>query len=407
MGATDRPAAEHQVFLDTRYFASLDGLRCLSIVAVIWHHAAGHLPGYFGGGYLAVKLFFVISGFLITTLLLREKEKYGKVSLPDFYLRRTLRIFPLYYAVLALYLVVVLLTPARTSADQQARAGFLHNLPYFATYTSNWFVELTSGPRVIFYFAWSLATEEQFYLLWPCVVALGKNWRLPVFVAVALGAAGMAKELLLPGGASPTGGVLIRIGTSIAPSICLGCLLGYCLHYRRGYRIAFRVLGPAWSAPAALAALAVTAAIPGTPIFGIQLVMVWLVGACCIRPHHLLSPWLGNPVVRYVGTISYGMYLLHMLALNVARRVVPAPQCGPVATFLAALALTIVAAALAYRFYELPFLKLKQRFSRTRVSNGHDNPIRTRRPLLAPRRHDCSPHDHPRRGIHRRAPAPG
>jgi peptidoglycan/LPS O-acetylase OafA/YrhL len=368
MGATDRPAREHQAFLDTRYFASLDGLRCLSIVAVIWHHTAGILPGYFHRGHLGVELFFVISGFLITTLLLREKERYGRVSLRDFYLRRTLRIFPLYYAVLALYLVVLLLTPARTPADQQARAGFLHNLPYFATYTSNWFVELTSGPRVIFYFAWSLATEEQFYLLWPWVVALGKSWRLPVFAAVVLGAAGLAKELLLPGGVSPAGGVALRIVTSIAPPICLGCLLGYGLHYRRGYRAAFRVFGLAWSAPVALAALVVSVTVPRIPSFGIQLLMVWLVGASCIRGRHLLYHVLANPVVRYVGTISYGMYLLHMLALNVARRAFPIQEFSPVTTFVVALALTVVAAGLAYRFYELPFLRLKQRFSTARAS---------------------------------------
>jgi peptidoglycan/LPS O-acetylase OafA/YrhL len=354
-------SGEHQAFLDTRYFASLDGLRCLSIVAVIWHHTAGGLPGYFHRGHLGVELFFAISGFLITTLLLREKAKYGRVSLPGFYLRRTLRIFPLYYAVLALYVVLVLLMRPGTAADQQARAGFLHNLPYFATYTSNWFVDLGSGPRVIFYFAWSLATEEQFYLLWPWVVALGKNWRLPVFAALALAAAG----LVSPGIAIPglVGGLAVRIVTSIAPPICLGCVLGYGLHYRRGFRAAFRVLGPAWSAPAALAALAVAAAVPATPNFVMHLLMVWLVGACCIRRRHLLSPLLGNPVVRYVGGVSYGMYLLHMLALNVARRVVPAQQFSPVTTFLATLALTVVAAGLAYRFYELPFLRLKQRFA--------------------------------------------
>jgi peptidoglycan/LPS O-acetylase OafA/YrhL len=90
----------YERFREIKIFNSLDGLRCLSIVAVVWHHVAGHwLSGVhlMSVGYLGVDFFFVISGFLITTLLLREKEKYGRISLKNFYMRRSLRIFPLYY----------------------------------------------------------------------------------------------------------------------------------------------------------------------------------------------------------------------------------------------------------------------------------------------------------------------
>ena len=119
-------------FLQTSYFPSLDGLLAVSIVAVVWHHAAGHRQGILGRGFLGVEHFFAISGFLITTLLLRERERTGTISLPSFYVRRTLRIFPLYYAVLALYVGLVALTAATTPAGAQ----FFANLPAFATYTS-------------------------------------------------------------------------------------------------------------------------------------------------------------------------------------------------------------------------------------------------------------------------------
>lgn len=156
----------HERFRSTRFFASLDGLRCLSILAVIWHHTAGHSfdLALSRRGHHGVTLFFAISGFLITTLLLREKQRLGDISLRKFYMRRSLRIFPLYYTVLLIYIALVAAMERGTHAGRE----FWGNLPAYATYTSNWFVDL-KGERVIFYFAWSLATEEQFYLVWPWV----------------------------------------------------------------------------------------------------------------------------------------------------------------------------------------------------------------------------------------------
>src|SRR5882672_6045500 len=100
------PAVDRgSLFQKAKYFPLLDGLRAVSIVGVVWHHAGGalHFSGPLSRGYHGVSLFFVISGFLITTLLLRERSRTGAISLRKFYLRRALRIFPLYYAVLALY----------------------------------------------------------------------------------------------------------------------------------------------------------------------------------------------------------------------------------------------------------------------------------------------------------------
>ncbi len=163
----------HKRFRETPVFGSLDGLRCLSILAVIWHHTGGHSFDITlsGQGRHGVTLFFAISGFLITTLLLREQDKLGYFSLRKFYARRSLRIFPLYYSVLLLYIVGVLITDQGEDYERQ----FWSNLPAFATYTTNWFVALDSD-RVIFYFAWSLATEEQFYLTWPWIQKYLRSW---------------------------------------------------------------------------------------------------------------------------------------------------------------------------------------------------------------------------------------
>src|SRR4051812_26046578 len=93
-------AARHAAYLGTAHFASLDGLRFLSIAPVVWHHCtSGPLPGVLGKGPIGVELFFAISGFLITTRLIREQRARGAVAIGQFYTRRALRIFPLYYAV--------------------------------------------------------------------------------------------------------------------------------------------------------------------------------------------------------------------------------------------------------------------------------------------------------------------
>src|SRR6185503_13092808 len=183
-GRLFRLMSGYQAYRSTKFFGSLDGLRALSILAVIWHHCGWQkVPGEWalaGTGYLGVHLFFVISGFLITTLLLREKEDTGRISLRDFYIRRTLRIFPLYYTVIGLYVVTVFLFE-KNPADARE---FFGNLPFFLTYTSNWFVQLEG--RVIFYFAWSLAAEEQFYLVWPTVEKLLGVIAIPAIVGALL-----------------------------------------------------------------------------------------------------------------------------------------------------------------------------------------------------------------------------
>ena len=110
----------YETYRATGFFSSLDGLRCLSILAVIWVHTGIRLEGLrlTYQGHLGVDLFFAISGFLITTLLLREREERGRISLRAFYIRRSLRIFPLYYTVVLLYVIVVWALEPRTPAGQ-------------------------------------------------------------------------------------------------------------------------------------------------------------------------------------------------------------------------------------------------------------------------------------------------
>jgi peptidoglycan/LPS O-acetylase OafA/YrhL len=346
----------HEEFLRTRIFPGLDGLRCLSIVLVVAYHVSGLHAGFLGRGYLGVSLFFAISGFLITSLLLREQEAHGHISLARFYGRRSLRIFPLYYTVLAVYVVLVLFF----EKGAEEKADFFGNLPAFLTYTSNWFVPLETDKRIIFYFAWSLATEEQFYLMWPGVMRLAHRWGAVLFMtgllAISLWAPWAVETGRLDGSL-----LTVRILASFAPPICMGCLAAYALHSPRGFAWMYRVLGHTWVPPLLLVLVLAAVAVDGTPYGLTSVLMTALVVASCIRTHHLLMPVLTLPPLRYVGMISYGVYLLHMIALNLVRRAVPGQ--GFAVYLVLTLALSVLMAGLSYRYFESRFLRLKERLA--------------------------------------------
>lgn len=341
----------HSIFLSQRRFGSLDGLRALSIIAVIWHHTA---PSWANAtlalmGAQGVTLFFAISGFLITTLLLRERDRNGAIDLKAFYLRRTLRIFPLYYGVLLLYILAVTLVE-RNSAEGQA---FFGNLPYFATYTSNIFVPLDG--RVIFYFAWSLAAEEQFYLLWPPILyLLGAVSRafIPLVVVVAACIAGQLVDN--------------KFLSAIPLAIVAGALLASALHTRAGFFALKSVLGRAWSPVILAIALAIALAHTDMANFVVHLLCVALVGSCVVAEKHTLAPLLSMRPVAYIGSISYGMYMLHMLCKNAAVKFLDHfnLHVNGMEIFVVTLAVSILAASLSFKYYESIFLKMKRSHER-------------------------------------------
>ena len=365
----------HRRYLSTKYFPSLDGLRAISILAVVWYHAP-ELRLVWRTGFLGVHLFFVISGFLITTLLLREKSEFGKISLKKFYIRRTLRIFPAYYLTLGLFLVACLTTQELRG---EPFAIYLHNLPSFLTYTSNWFVYpggwAPGGPsaRVIFVAAWSLATEEQFYLFWPWIVALTKRWYTPVIVMLVLIAANEIVKLYAGYSFFLTGYPLpVLIINSVSTAICFGCLAAYTLHRKRSFDVAWRVLGQRWSAPFFMAIMLLVCTIPNDAIlhvfrmFYICVAMMLAVMACSIRGDHALVPLLTNRVARYIGMISYGMYLYHPFGINITDRFFAFSKQWPLLQFFFVAGSTIVLASFSYWIYERFFLRLKARFSALR-----------------------------------------
>lgn len=344
-----------------RRFDSLDGLRAISVLGVVWHHTAAKA---FAGSPLAtmgsegVTLFFAISGFLITTLLLRERDRHGSIDLKAFYVRRTLRIFPIYYITLATYVALVWLMERNSEAGRE----FMANLPYFATYTSNWFVELKD--RTIFYFAWSLAAEEQFYLVWPpLLVLLATRRRGLMFIALAAGLL-VAHQLALT--ASGQWQLALTWSYRFPLAIVLGAGAALLLHDRAAFDRVAPVLGRP-GAPLVMAiALLACLTLPSVPSVLTHAACMLLVVSTCIQRQHVLSTLLAWRPLAYIGAISYGIYLFHMLAAHAAKMVLT--KLGMEAhwsvSFPAAVVASIIVAGISFRWIESRFLALKTRFER-------------------------------------------
>ncbi len=354
---------EYRSYRSRRYFRSLDGIRALSILAVVWHHTSAEegATSIVRLGFLGVDMFFVLSGFLIVTLLLRERERRGDISLKGFYLRRSLRIFPIYYGLLAVLALAFTIKP-----DGKNGPGFFRDLPYLLTYTMNW-VQASSMMGI----AWSLAAEEQFYLIWPPVEKWLSRWAWVVLLGII--AVNQAVNFLmvdnrLAGMISPWH-VPPMFQATFTP-ICLGVALARVLHSPRGFREAARFLSNPGAPVLVLGVLVLDlwiapADIAGWSRLSIQLLMTVFLGSCVIRDRHRLSPVLDNAVMRRIGAVSYGIYLYHLIGMHLSGVLLSRGHLAfPLDVFILTMLLTWGIAEVSYRFYEQPFLRLKDALSR-------------------------------------------
>jgi peptidoglycan/LPS O-acetylase OafA/YrhL len=230
------------------------------------------------------------------------------------------------------------------------------------TYTSNWFVPLDSD-RVIFFFAWSLATEEQFYFFWPWVVKASARPLLPVATMLGLLALHYGAVLAVANGSLAATLLFTRVLLSLSPPICLGAIAAFLVHRPTTFRWIERCIGWRWSAAAALIASLAVLTFDAMPDFVLYAALTWLVVACALRPDDQpLGRLLTNPFVKHVGVVSYGIYLMNELCVNFVRRLLHA-QDGPL-LFVLAMPVCIAAATVSYRFFESPFLRWKDRIAK-------------------------------------------
>jgi peptidoglycan/LPS O-acetylase OafA/YrhL len=298
-------------FRETRYFRALDGLRAVSILLVLTHHSSSRSFSALNGG-LGVAIFFVISGFLITTLALREEASRGSVSLRAFYVRRACRIFPLYYFTLLLYIALVI-----GLNHHGHRALMLTGLPYQLAYLNEFAPRLDVMP---FAHSWSLGVEEKFYLLWPAIAFL--LWR----GRTALRVVGTAALIFVPWALDHTGILPVRVTVYGSPlyypysAILVGCLLALTLHQRRAYEALVRLATP-WPA-FALLVVAVTAH-AGVAHSDLVHFLYPIAVAGAMLPMLLgHAPWVRLLATRpmvHIGIRSYGIYLIHVIVLSIVR----------------------------------------------------------------------------------------
>jgi len=366
MSSAERWAEIRREFLERRHFPSLDGLRTISIIPVVWHHSTPHLyAGLLGRGPIGVDLFFAISGFLITTLLVRERNQLGRIALSAFYARRSLRIFPLYYLVFCLHwLFAVFVRP-----DWEPSRGFMQRWPYYVTYSANWMRAHTSAGPALFVFAWSLCTEEQFYAFWAPVL----RWCRRVSTAALIIGAWLTLDIVLENGLGQgmiaNDGLIFTVVTSFASPIGFGALFALAIHDDTiGPRLV-RLVGGRHSAT--LVGLVVMSLIvaPWAQVPFLHFGLGLLVVCCSVRRDHGLSRLFDNAAARFIGRISYGIYLWHVPVIGAIRTVAPALREQAAVVFGLALPLSIAVAALSYRYIEQPLLAHGAKFRKLR--SGH------------------------------------
>jgi peptidoglycan/LPS O-acetylase OafA/YrhL len=319
------------------YRPALDGVRALAIVPVVSLHAFG-VPR---DGSLGVDIFFVLSGFLITTLLLEERVATGKVSFARFYRRRAARLVPGLVLMLAVYAIVT------HGAHAQALLFGLIYMSKIATVVHADAVPWSLGHL------WSLAQEEQFYLLWPPLLLLLTRARtafLPKALAVLIFAV-MIEKLALTAHGSGIQRIYFAPDTHAEP-ILVGCLFG-ALHSRWSPAAA-----RSWGGPAALA-IVVGSLVASqwiwilSPLSPIRTVFFFVCGFLVLAAAHgdVLVRALGNRVLTFLGRISYSLYLWHVPVLAAAGATAYDHRFG---RSVAAILVAIGVATAAFFFVEQP-----------------------------------------------------
>jgi len=362
--------------------AALDGVRGIAILLVLLHHWGVPLPTgsrLYGpmlmvaeSCWLGVDLFFVLSGFLITGILADTVGTPG--FLKNFYARRFLRIFPLYYGVIA---VLLLLTPV---------AHFVWGamLPMLLLYLQNTGIAVPLDQYRLGYAVnlnpyWSLAVEEQFYLVWPLLVFFLRDVKRLTQIALGLSVAALLLRIVLVHmGVSPW--FVYSFTACRADALLLGGALALLLRSERlGVRSATVRWAPWIGGCAALLLVPIAIQLrglnwQGSPLLltvGLTLIAVASCGVVAWTQRQGSGRMLRNPVLRFFGRYSYGIYMLHLLCFRALYKwieewmlaVITRAQVAAALSWLLAAGVVIGVAVLSFKFYETPFLKLKRHFA--------------------------------------------
>ena len=349
-----------------KHIPALDGMRGISVLAVMFYHLGFFVPEinpYASGGFMGVQLFFVLSGFLITSILLKEIGKTGGINLKNFYWRRTLRLVPAFWAyLLVIYVSVGAILPAAAAAKYD---GYNFAAAFF--YVMNWQFYFSEHNLVfLLIITWSLAIEEQFYVFWGLTLAVmvklkvSKNG-LFFFTLGLIFLIILARNLRALSGEPPHN--LYHATDTRIDAILIGCVAAFVYMWRvplnQKYfnRLAVLCTGAMAVCFAVYEYKQVETYITGLPLFSFSaaILILWFANKEKSFFHKLLE----NRPLRYVGEISYGLYLWNMLGIMISDRFFD----SKIMIAGGALVLTFCFAAFSFKFIERPFLKMKSRFS--------------------------------------------
>lgn len=361
-----RPAAKFG------YYPALDGIRALAILAVFFFHAEILAPGnllfLFKGGFLGVDIFFVLSGFLITSLLIKEWERDDAISLKKFYLRRCLRLMPAYWTHL---LILFLFSYALFPRAEAQKVYENNNLAYAFFYLTNWFRvfngSFAAGPLN---HAWSLAVEEQFYIFWPTILWFFLRRRarrsfilLMTISLVILSALQRASLWQIEASVDRLyNGFDTRIDC-----LLIGCVVGLMVSWNMVPKNvhALRVIKYLSLISLALIEYIVLSTTYNTPFLYLGGFTLFAVAVGILLMQMMTNPpasalaLLEFPPLVWIGRVSYALYLWHCAALIFISTFSWSLYPKLAAATMLAFALT----ALSYYIIEKPFLRFKEKLS--------------------------------------------
>lgn len=350
------------------YRPHLDGVRGIAILLVLLSHIFPRTLASLGP--LGVQLFFVLSAYLITMLLIFEHQRNGRVNLKHFYLRRVLRLLPALIATLSLYIVALY-----ALAPFEVKRGAIGSL-FGMLYVANFADALHWGMPQALTHLWSLSVEEQFYVMWPCMLVLLLSWRQSILDRISARAVYVA--VVVGGVVYPWAMLVTKVDLYFLPTTWNGSLsAGVALAVaktRKGatYRNGRQRLRAGMLAPISITALtgcAVALSFHFRPFFVLSsipltcLLMVILLSAL-EREDGVWKCILATQPMVSLGRISYGLYLVHLPVLDLAEHV----GGERVTVKLAAVAVSVLIAAAMRRFLEQPALRLKARIPAIRAA---------------------------------------
>jgi peptidoglycan/LPS O-acetylase OafA/YrhL len=377
----------------SKYFENLDGLRTVAFLLVFMSHAIGtsmfmkqdgawfvrSVFAHYNFGAMGVNLFFVLSGFLITYLLLMELDKHGRISLKKFYARRLLRIWPLYMVVFIAAIALSLAAQHNFMGVGEEHIMYGRNLLFYALFAGNINLVMLHGRTTpLLGPLWSVSVEEQFYLIWPIIVAYIRAAMLGWVLSVVL-----VTSLIFRALNSENEVSILYHSLSVAGDIGIGCLIAW-MYVNRPTRLDVLI-----NSSKTRILIGYVLGIATLILFGLKRQFGFFEGPVIVVEAFMTSVFFGFIILEQnfsqfslfkmghfglftrLGKYTYSLYCLHLPAILVVHalssKIWVADNINGwlllIVELTMALALSIFLSLISYRYIETPFLKIKERFS--------------------------------------------